>query len=170
MLIQKKSVQQVAALPFVVTGNGIEILLVTSRRRGRWMLPRGWPMKGMSLPQSAAQEALEEAGVTGVVHSDPVATYSYSKRMAAGYRIPCWVFVYPLLVMQQQSTWRESGERTVGWRSLGEAADLVNHAGLSKQLQQLAADDGQPLRAFMQTQLGDTGPAEIVNARAGQTS
>ena len=57
------------------------ILLVTTRRRGRWTLPKGWPVKGKSMAESAAIEAAEEAGVQGVAFKEPIGSYRYKKRM-----------------------------------------------------------------------------------------
>ncbi|HLL59899.1 MAG TPA: NUDIX domain-containing protein, partial [Allosphingosinicella sp.] len=55
---------QVAALPYRRGADGsVEVLLVTTRGTGRWMVPKGWPMRGKSHAEAAAQEAFEEAGV-----------------------------------------------------------------------------------------------------------
>ena len=48
-----------------------EVLLVTSRDTGRWVIPKGSPMKGWQDREAAAQEAFEEAGVKGKVHRPP---------------------------------------------------------------------------------------------------
>ena len=45
--------------------NTLEILLITSRDTGRWVIPKGWPMKGKRAHEVAAGEAYEEAGVKG---------------------------------------------------------------------------------------------------------
>lgn len=42
-----------------------QVLLITSRDTGRWVLPKGWPMRGRSMAQAALIEAWEEAGVEG---------------------------------------------------------------------------------------------------------
>lgn len=47
-----------------------QVLLITSRRSGRWVLPKGWPMDGLSGPEAALTEAWEEAGVRGKVKPD----------------------------------------------------------------------------------------------------
>jgi hypothetical protein len=39
-----------------------EILLVTSRDTGRWIIPKGWPIDGKNASEAALQEAWEEAG------------------------------------------------------------------------------------------------------------
>lgn len=141
--------QQVAALPFVSTGNMIDVLLITSRRRKRWILPKGWPTKNLSLPESAAKEASEEAGVLGPVQTESVGSYDYAKNTKPGYPVPCRVFIYPLLVMQHRLTWREQSERAFKWLSLPEAADRVDDDGVSQVLEDLAASDGERLHAFV---------------------
>jgi 8-oxo-dGTP pyrophosphatase MutT (NUDIX family) len=61
--------QQVAALCWRAHAKGVEILLVTSLNSKRWILPKGWAEPDLSLPESAAREAFEEAGVTGQVEA-----------------------------------------------------------------------------------------------------
>ena len=57
---------QNAGLPYRVTKAGaLEILLVTTRQTRRWIIPKGWPIKGLKPANSAAREAFEEAGVSG---------------------------------------------------------------------------------------------------------
>jgi len=148
VLLQPRTVQQVAALPFVALEPAIEVLLVTSRRRGRWIVPKGWPEKGVPLPECAAQEAEEEAGVVGPVAPVPVGTYRYDKRMPAGYKVPCQVFVYPILVRQHLLTWPEQAERRLQWVGLAAAASLVDDRNLAVLLRALAANDGAVLRVF----------------------
>ena len=64
---------QTGALPWRLTqSNKPEVLLVTGRRSGRWMIPKGWPMSGKSLAAAAEREAFEEAGISGSVDSRPL--------------------------------------------------------------------------------------------------
>ena len=67
---------QVAALPVKGKPGKYRVLLVTSRETRRWIIPKGWPMKGRKDHEAAAQEALEEAGVTGHVHKHPMGAYT----------------------------------------------------------------------------------------------
>ena len=70
---------QVAALPWRTDADGkIRILLVTSRTNGKWMLPKGWPIKGKSESEAALTEAQEEAGIDGTVSPMPTTTSSTS--------------------------------------------------------------------------------------------
>ena len=63
--------RQYAALPWRLVGQGVEILLASSRDTRRWVIPKGWPMKGKAPQETAVVEAYEEAGVEGQI--DPVA-------------------------------------------------------------------------------------------------
>jgi 8-oxo-dGTP pyrophosphatase MutT (NUDIX family) len=64
--------RQVAALPFRIHSGSLEVLIITSRDTGRFIIPKGWPMKGRADPDAAAVEAREEAGVIGKVHREPI--------------------------------------------------------------------------------------------------
>ncbi|MDF1749830.1 MAG: NUDIX hydrolase [Alphaproteobacteria bacterium] len=134
MFIQPASVQQVAALPYVSVGDQTLVLLITSRERGRWILPKGWPIKGLSYSEAAAREAEEEAGVIGAVKAEPLGHFDYQKRMAKGYEVRCSVLVYPLQVVEHRLEWRERGDRNFRWCPLSDAPAQVDDAGLSELL------------------------------------
>ena len=62
--------RQYAALPWRLVGEGVEILLASSRDTRRWVIPKGWPMKGCEPYMTAAIEAREEAGLTGKIEKN----------------------------------------------------------------------------------------------------
>ena len=73
---------QYAALPYRRKGKSApEVLLVTSRETGRWIIPKGWPLKGKAPHKAAAREAREEAGVVGKINRRSVGSFSYEKRL-----------------------------------------------------------------------------------------
>ncbi len=122
---------QVAALPFRLDALGRpEILLVTSRETRRWVIPKGWPMKGMRDHEAAAVEALEEAGVAGAVAEAPAGTYLYWKRLAEQFAL-CEVRVFPLRVETVLDAFPEQDQRKQAWFGPDEAADSVAEPGLS---------------------------------------
>jgi 8-oxo-dGTP pyrophosphatase MutT (NUDIX family) len=99
---------QYAALPFGRnTDSGVEVMLVTSRDTGRWVIPKGRPIGRKAPHASAAREALEEASVVGKVGRDSIGTYAYEKRLANGAIVICDVQVFPLEVKRQQRTGRK---------------------------------------------------------------
>ncbi len=97
-------------------GGKLEILLVTTRRSKRWMIPKGWPIKGLKAAKSAAREAYEEAGVRGIARAKSIGFFMYDKRLDEdGIIVPCEVKVFPLLVKRQDKTWPESHQRQSRW-------------------------------------------------------
>ena len=64
---------QFGALPYRFDRHAdLEVLLITSRETGRWIIPKGGPIKGFKPGQTAALEAYEEAGVRGRVSARPL--------------------------------------------------------------------------------------------------
>src|SRR4029077_10012083 len=99
---------QYAALPYRQNkASRTEFLLVTSRETGRWIIPKGWPIKRRSPQVSAAREAREEAGVVGKISRRPIGWFSYENRLKRGIIIVCKVQVFALKVKRQQESWPE---------------------------------------------------------------
>ena len=120
---------QFAVLPWRRV-EGLEIKLVSSRETGRWVLPKGWPMKGIKPHKSAAQEALEEAGILGKVAKTSLGGYSYTKRLEHDSVQMCRVQVFALEVEQERNSWLEKHERTRKWFAVADAAEAVQEAEL----------------------------------------
>jgi 8-oxo-dGTP pyrophosphatase MutT (NUDIX family) len=116
---------QYAALPWRRKHSETEVMLVTSRGTGRWIIPKGWPMKRKAPYAAAAREALEEAGVVGQIGKEPIGSFPYRKLLKQGRAIDCEVQVFPLEVSRQRKTWPEKGKRKVQWLSLSDASKAV---------------------------------------------
>lgn len=117
---------QYAALPYRVRQDGtVQIRLITSRETRRWVIPKGWPMKGLSPSKAAAREAYEEAGLLGSMSRKPVGMYSYEKRLSVR-SVPCDVMVFPLKVKRKLQDWPERSERVGFWFTIESAAFAVN--------------------------------------------
>jgi 8-oxo-dGTP pyrophosphatase MutT (NUDIX family) len=123
--------RQVAALPLRLAKNGaIEILLVTSRDTGRWIIPKGWTSKRLRDCKAAAREAKEEAGVKGKVLREAIGTYRYIKReLGNGALIEVRVFL--LKVSKRCKRWPEKRERRRAWFDIEDAASRVSDPELS---------------------------------------
>jgi 8-oxo-dGTP pyrophosphatase MutT (NUDIX family) len=130
---------QYAALPWRQAGRRIEILLVTSRETRRWVIPKGWPMKGRAPHEAAAIEALEEAGISGEIDPTAVGSFSYLKRLKGDDAIPSQVIVFPLEVASQLDHWKEKDQRQSRWFAYPRAAALVAEPALKR----LIRDFGQ---------------------------
>jgi 8-oxo-dGTP pyrophosphatase MutT (NUDIX family) len=122
--------KQIAALPYRKRGTKIEILLITSRETKRWVIPKGWPMKGKEDHQAAAQEAFEEAGIEGHINEKSIGAYNYQKKKKSGNLVDCVVMVYPLEVSKLLRNWPEKSERKRQWFESKLAMGLVKEEGL----------------------------------------
>lgn len=108
-----------------------EILLITSRGSGRWIVPKGWPIDGLTPAASAAQEAWEEAGVIGTFDDRCLGLYSYSKSVG-GEGFPIVTLVYPVKVKSLANSFPEVGQRARRWFSPKKAAKLVVEPELAR--------------------------------------
>jgi 8-oxo-dGTP pyrophosphatase MutT (NUDIX family) len=118
-------VRQSGALPYALAEGRVVFLLVTSRKTGRWIFPKGSISAGLTPWDSAAKEAMEEAGVIGPI--EPVAICSY---VNLDKDVPVTIDLYPMLVESQLNEWKEKGQRLRHWVLLEEARRLLGDRGL----------------------------------------
>jgi uncharacterized protein Yka (UPF0111/DUF47 family)/8-oxo-dGTP pyrophosphatase MutT (NUDIX family) len=124
---------QVGALPYRIAGAGrVEVLLITSRDTGRWVVPKGNPMHGFAPHEAAAEEAWEEAGVRGAVCPTPLGRYRYWKHRRLRPPRELQVSLYCLLVMEQAVDWPERHQRVTQWFDLAKAAAAVAEPELKR--------------------------------------
>jgi len=125
--------RQFAALPWRVGDDGTrEVMLLTSRETGRWVIPKGWPMKGRKPAEVASREAYEEAGLVGhVIGKRAIGSYHYEKRLSNG-SVLCEVRVFLFRVERQLDDWPERAQRRTQWFEASEAATLVDEGGLAE--------------------------------------
>ena len=117
--------RQSSVLPYRLGKKGLEVLMITSMKRKRWIIPKGIVEPDMTPWDSAAKEALEEAGVEGDVSSQKIGRYHYEKWGGL-----CRCDVFPLRVTKVHNTWLESEERDRTWVSGDEAVARLRHKKL----------------------------------------
>jgi 8-oxo-dGTP pyrophosphatase MutT (NUDIX family) len=126
---------QCAALCWRRDQGKVEVLLVTSRETGRWVIPKGWPVTGLPETEGAAREAWEEAGVRGQIGAACLGVYSYDKVLdrsgTAPVALPCVVAVYPMQVTATRRDFPEASERRIKWFPLAKAARKVDEPELA---------------------------------------
>ena len=133
--MEKDIARQCGILPFRRTANGLEVLLVTSSTRKRWIIPKGNVEPHLSVLESARKEAYEEAGIKGKVRTVPFGSYLHESPSG-----PSQVQVYLMEVVDELSSWPEHGERDRIWMSVREAHDRVLEPGLKQLLIQLVEE------------------------------
>lgn len=133
--------RQVGVLPLrTLPGGEMQVMLITSRETRRWVVPKGWPMKGLKNYEAAAREAYEEAGLIGRVGRRALGSYFYQKRLKSRDTVLCQVQVFRLEVRKQLKTWPEQHERDCRWFSVPDAAEAVTEAGLAALIRAAGAD------------------------------
>ncbi len=135
---------QYAALPWRKAEGAIEILLITTRNTGRWIVPKGWPLVGRTPSECAGLEALEEAGVLGEVAVETLGSFHYNKRRKSGEIVPCKVHVFAMEVVRQRRS----------WGSLDEALARVTEPGLRRLIAKFAKSSGQSVEHRVSARTG----------------
>ena len=125
---------QFAALCFRIRRGKVQILVITSRRSKRWIMPKGWPMDGRTPAATAAREAWEEAGVTGVASDTCLGVYPYEKNVNAQDELRCLAMLYPVEVKSLAKKYPESGQRRRRWVSRKKAARMVAEPELARMI------------------------------------
>lgn len=143
-MARPKPRRQYAALPFRIAKDGtVEIMLITSRDTRRWVIPKGWPIRGLTGPATAAREALEEAGLVGQIAKRPLGSFHYEKRLDADRSVLCAVEVFPFKVKGQRKRWPEKKQRRGRWFAPEEASKAVAEPDLSALIESFAAKRGE---------------------------
>src|SRR5438445_1454148 len=93
---------QAGVIAYRVLDGKVQVLLMTSRDTGRWIIPKG-NINGRSTPSKAAEkEAYEEAGVKGTITSSiTLGIYTYHKKLKSGDARPATVEVYLLRINER---------------------------------------------------------------------
>lgn len=112
--------RQASAIPFWVVAGELQVVLVTSRRQRKWIVPKGVVDVGLTLEQAALQEAHEEAGVIGGIEGAAVGRYEYAK-----WGGTCTVEVFVMRVTQLLDVWAESRWRQRVLVPWNEASGMV---------------------------------------------
>lgn len=138
--MKPSAVQQSCVVPYrLLSPQGLEIALITSRNTGRWIVPKGTVEPNMTPGASAAKEALEEAGLLGEIGAAPLGEYFYTK-FERVYRVE----IYPFHVTRELDDWDEKGFRKRAWVGIEEAVALITEMAVQDVIRQLAKTVGQP--------------------------
>jgi 8-oxo-dGTP pyrophosphatase MutT (NUDIX family) len=124
---------QFGALPFQIAPDGLRVLLLTSRETRRWVIPKGWPIRGLKPREVAAREAFEEAGLIGrIAGKRSIGSYHYRKLLKERREMLCRVKVFLLSVHHQVDEWPEKEQREWCWVEPIKAAQMVEEGGLAE--------------------------------------
>ena len=111
---------QSGVIPYRINNDHVELLMITSAKKKKWIFPKGIIESHFSAADSAAKEAFEEAGVKGKIFPEMLGTYTYKKW--AGL---CQVQLYLMEVQEIFKDWPEADFRKRKWVSLKQAIKLA---------------------------------------------
>ncbi len=114
--------RQSAVIPYVRRNGRFEIALITTRSARHWTIPKGVIERDLTPQDSAAKEALEEAGIVGNVAPEMVAEYEYEKWGGI-----CNVQVYLMEITEVLDSWDEMDLRKRSIVTLSKAVKLIRN-------------------------------------------
>lgn len=95
--------RQSSVIPFRINNDHLEFLVISSRKKRKWIFPKGIIEIGVSPGKSAEREALEEAGIKGELLPKSYGTYKVKK-----WGGMCKIKVYALKVKTILEEWEEN--------------------------------------------------------------
>ncbi len=130
---------QSSVIPYRIRNGELEILVVFSRKKKHLVVPKGIQEPDLTAWDSAAQEALEEAGVEGRVGKEPLGNYVYQK-----WGAECQVVVFPMEVTKilPEELWQER-HRGRKWISPGQAMNSLKQTALVPLVKRLVEQLGR---------------------------
>ena len=141
--------RQIAALPVEFAPDGsLQLYLVTSRGSGRWIIPEGNPIQGLSAPEVAAQEAFEEAGLLGRVLPVCIGTFEFARMRRFAGSI-CLIDVYPMYVEKRLRKFDERRQRKVLRCDLKTALSIVTLQPLAALIERYGLQCGATRQAAL---------------------
>ncbi|MBF0622836.1 MAG: NUDIX hydrolase [Magnetococcales bacterium] len=117
---------QSAVVPYRMVDDTPEIMMITSRKKKRWVVPKGIIEPDLPAPESAAKEAWEEAGIKGDLLDGTLGSYKYQKWAGT-----CTVDVFVMRVTEEADKWLEDF-RDRQWVSVDEAVKRIKEPALKE--------------------------------------
>ncbi len=123
---------QSCVIPYRINNGNLEILLITSLRKKKWIVPKGFVEFNLSAFESAKKEAYEEAGIQGANETVELGEFKVEK--GAGITI---VKVYSMEVTKELDTYPEMNMRKRKWHSYEDALEKLELTYLKNYLTKL---------------------------------
>jgi len=130
--VSARNYKQSGVIPYRKRQGKLEVMLITSRNKGRWIIPKGVIEPDLDPRASAAKEAFEEAGVQGEVHRKLLGIYKHRK-----WGDMCTVQIYAMKVRKVHRKWDET-DREREWLSLKDALERLSRNDLKRAMQRLS--------------------------------
>ena len=112
---------QSGVIPYRIKGKKrIEVLLITSVKRKRWIIPKGYVEFNLSAFESAKKEAFEEAGLLGSNETFQLGEFIIQKSYGK-----CFLKIFSMEVIKELEDYPEKFKRSRKWFGLDEALEKI---------------------------------------------
>ena len=112
---------QSGVIPYRIKGKKkIEVLLITSVKRKRWIIPKGYVEFNLSAFESAKKEAFEEAGLLGSNETFQLGEFIIQKSYGK-----CFLKIFSMEVIKELEDYPEKFKRSRKWFGLDEAVEKI---------------------------------------------
>lgn len=123
---------QSGVIPYRIKNGELQILLITSIKRKKWITPKGFIEFNLSPFESAKKEAYEEAGVIGA--NETIELGSFKTKRAIGI---CNIKIFSMEVLEVLDDYPEKDMRKRKWFPVKEAAENIGIPEMSGLIQSL---------------------------------
>lgn len=131
-MAEETYLDQSAVIPYRKKEKGIEILLITSIRKKKWIVPKGFIEFNLSAFESAKKEAFEEAGIIGANETLELGTIKLNR-----YGGEVLVKVYSMEVIEEVEDYPEKHLRKRKWFAVNDALEKINIPEISQLIKKL---------------------------------
>uniref|UniRef100_A0A7N0TQE7 Nudix hydrolase domain-containing protein n=1 Tax=Kalanchoe fedtschenkoi TaxID=63787 RepID=A0A7N0TQE7_KALFE len=127
-------------IPYKVAGDGegfnsdwqhkLKVLMVSSPNRNDLVFPKGGWEDDETAEEAASREALEEAGVRGILKKNILGIWEFrskTREKACCLKGGCRGYMYALEVTEELDNWPEQGDRSRKWLTIEEASELCRY-------------------------------------------
>jgi len=125
---------QSGVIPYRKKENQLEVLLITSIKNKKWIIPKGYIEFNLTPFESAKKEAYEEAGVTG--SNETIELGSYSIKKSIGQQN---IKVFSMEVIKILEDYPEKNLRKRKWFSINDAASNISLPEVSPMITSLTS-------------------------------
>lgn len=126
---------QSAIIPYSLKDGELQILLITSIRKKKWIIPKGFIEFNLSAFESAKKEAFEEAGVIGTNETIELGSFTIKK-----YGGRTNIVVYSMEVEKFKDDYPEKNLRKRNWFTVEEAIETISIPEVIKMIETLAVE------------------------------
>ncbi len=126
---------QSAIIPYSIKDGELQILLITSIRKKKWIIPKGFIEFNLSAFESAKKEAFEEAGVIGTNETIELGSFTITK-----YGGRTNIVVYSMEVEKYKDDYPEKNLRKRKWYTVEEAIETISIPEVLKMIETLAVE------------------------------